>query len=300
MDSSKERQNVLNHHRVTREGQETAALYALGALSQLEACAFDVHLREGCPVCDAELKEFEQVAGVLGSAAPPVAPPAYLRDLLTARIEWEAAEAPSDSATVIPFPDQAAGTTVRSARAPSSSSGWLPWVIAAGLLIAFAYTFAAFRAERRTLQAATARAKNASEPEEVARLKEELSKERATATEFAQINSVLNAPQWRIIHLAGRGPEPGASAKVYWDVQGRRWVMSADLPPPPEGKVYQLWFVTPAAKISAGLINRRDDGHAFTVVQVPLNINQVSAAAISLEPEGGSPQPTMVYLIGNA
>ena len=77
--------------------------------------------------------------------------------------------------------------------------------------------------------------------------------------------------------------------------------MSADLPPPPEGKVYQLWFVTPEAKISAGLINLHDDGHGFTVVQVPPNINEVTAAAITLEPEGGSPQPTTpIYLFGNA
>jgi Anti-sigma-K factor rskA len=292
----------LNHHSVTREGQETAALYALGALSQLEASAFDIHLREGCPACDAELREFEQVVAGLGSVAAPVAPPAYLRDLLTARIEREAAEAPSDSAIVIPFPEQAGGTELRPAQARSSGSGWLPWAIAAALLIGFAYTFVAWRTERRTLQAATARDKNAaSEPEEVARLKEELSKERASATELAQINSVLSAPQWRIIPLAGRGPEPGASAKVYWDVQGKRWVVSADLPPPPEGKVYQLWFVTPEAKISAGLINLHDDGHGFIVVQVPPNINEVTAAAITLEPEGGSPQPTTpIYLFGNA
>ena len=115
------------------------------------------------------------MVGVLGSVAAPVAPPAYLRDLLTARIERETGEAPSDSATVIPFPEQAGGTELRPAPARSSGSGWFPWAIAAALLIAFAYTFAAWRTERRTLQAATERDKNASpEPEENARLKEEL------------------------------------------------------------------------------------------------------------------------------
>jgi anti-sigma-K factor RskA len=292
----------LNHHRVTREGQETAALYALGALSQIQACTFDVHLREGCPACDTELKEFDEVVGVMGSVAAPVAPPAYLRDLLTARIEREAADPPADSAAVIPFPEQAGGTELRSAPARSSGSGWLPWAIAAALLIALAYTFTAWRTERRTLQAATERDKNvSSEPEEIARLKEELNKESAKSTELAQINSVLSAPEWRVIPLAGQEPAPGASAKIYWDVPGKRWVVSAELPPPPEGKVYQLWFVTPEAKISAGLINPRDDGHGFTIVQVPLDITQIAAAAITLEPEGGSPQPTTpIYLIGSA
>lgn len=292
----------MNHHRVTREGQETAALYALGALSQLEACAFDLHLREGCPACDTELKQFHQVVGVLGSVAAPVAPPAYLRDLLTARIEREAAEAPSSTATVIPFPEPAGGAELRSAPARSSGSGWLPWAIAAALLIAFAYTLTAWRTERRTLQAAIGRDKNgSSELEENARLKEQLSKESATSTELAQINSVLSSPQWRIIPLEAQQPAPASSARIYWDLQGKRWVVTADLPPPPEGKVYQLWFVTPDAKISAGLINVHSDGHGFTVVQLPANIDQLAAAAITLEPEGGSQQPTMpIYAIGKA
>jgi anti-sigma-K factor RskA len=292
----------LNHPRVTREGQETAALYALGALSQLEACAFDVHLREGCSSCDTELKEFDQVVGALGSVAAPVAPPAYLRDLLTARIEREVAEASSVSATVIPFPEPTSSIEITPAPAKSSGTGWLPWAIAAALLIAFAYTLTAWRTERRTLQAVIERDKNgSSERDENARLKVELTNERAASTELAQINSVFNAPQWRIIPLAGQAPAPGASAKIYWDVQGKRWVVSADLPPAPDGKVYQLWFVTPDAKISAGLITPHKDGHGFAVVQLPANIVQVAAAAITLEPEGGSAQPTMpIYLLGTA
>jgi hypothetical protein len=290
----------LNHESVTNEGQETAALFALSALSQLEASAFDIHLREGCTTCDNELKQFEQVVGILGSVAPPVAPPAYLRDLLIARIDREGAEAQSKS-TAIPLPEQADAIRFKRVPARSFGVGWLSWAIAAALLVAFAYTFTALQSERRTLQAANERDRNAStEREEAARLKEELSKEKARATELTQINSVLSAAQWRVIPLSGQGPVPGASAKVYWDIQGKRWVVSADLPPPPEGKVYQLWFVTPDAKVSAGVLNLQNDGHGFAVVQIPPDITQIAAAAISIEPDGGSAQPTQVYLIGNA
>ena len=79
----------------TPEGQEIAALYALGALSHHEARVFDVHLRDGCPACYAELEQFDQVVGVIGAAAVPVGPPAYLRDLLAFRIEREASQAQS-------------------------------------------------------------------------------------------------------------------------------------------------------------------------------------------------------------
>ncbi|HEY7546108.1 MAG TPA: anti-sigma factor, partial [Blastocatellia bacterium] len=65
-------------------------------------------------------------------------------------------------------------------------------------------------------------------------------------------------------------------------------------------KVYQLWFVTPEAKISAGLIKTDNEGRGAIQVEVPRNINRLAAAAITLEPEGGSQQPTMpIYALGS-
>lgn len=285
----------MNHNRVTREGQETAALYALGALSQHEARAFDTHLHEGCPACYAELKQFDQVVGVLSTAVAPVAPPGYLRELLAVRIGREVSEAPAASGSVIPFPEKQSAIHRTPPPARSRFSGaLLPWAAAAALLIALVYTFTSWQTDRRSQQAAI-------EPnsQENAELREQLGKERARSAELTEINSVLSSPQWRIIPLAGQAPAPNSSAKVYWDVQGNRWVVTADLPPAPEGKVYQLWFVTPAAKISAGLITPDKTGHGFTVLRFPSNLVQLAAAAITLEPEGGSQQPTMpIYTLG--
>ncbi len=56
-------------------GPERAALYALGALSQHEARAFEEHLSEGCPSCAADLRDFERVVEGLAFGAPPAAPP---------------------------------------------------------------------------------------------------------------------------------------------------------------------------------------------------------------------------------
>ena len=292
----------MNHDRVTREGQETAALYALGALSQHEAHAFDVHLRDGCPACYAELEQFDQVVGALGTAAVPVGPPAYLRDLLTLRIEREASEAPPASPSVLPFPEKAGAIHRKPVlKALPFTSVLLPWAAAAALLIAFAYTFTTWRTERQSLRAALDQEKTQSSEalNENTILKQQLAKEGAVSAELAQINSVITSPQWRIIHLAGQGLAPDSSAVIYWDVKGNRWVVTADLPPAPEGKVYQVWFVTPTAKISAGLISPNKTGHGFTVVQFPSNVAPLAAAAITLEPEGGSQQPTMpIYALG--
>jgi len=76
----------MKHTAVGDEIGERASLYALGALSQLEARAFEEHLAEGCEACEDELRSFEEVTGVLALAAPAVAPPAGAREKLAERL----------------------------------------------------------------------------------------------------------------------------------------------------------------------------------------------------------------------
>ena len=130
-------------------------------------------------------------------------------------------------------------------------------------------------------------------------MREQLAGENARARELEQINSVLASPQRSVIAMAGLEVAPNASGNIYWDHQRNRWVVTANLPPAPAGKVYQLWMVTPEAKISAGMIEPDAHGHGFVVVDVPPTLSQVQAAAITLEPQGGSPQPTLpIYVMG--
>jgi anti-sigma-K factor RskA len=293
----------LKHECITKEGQELAALYALGALSQHEARAFDVHLREGCPACDFELKQFDEVAALLGVAVEPVAPSAYVRDLLAMRIQREEPEALAPTASVIPFPEQPIISQTPAKASSSVARSWLPWAVAAAFLLAFVFSFAAWRTSRSALQAEVDQIRDSSSAvlTENAELKEQLRKESAASGELAQINSVLSAPSARVLQLEGQDSAPGSSATIYWDVQGNRWVVTADLPPAPEGKVYQLWFVTAQAKISAGLIRPDRDGHGFIALLFPPDIGPLAAAAITLEPDGGSEQPTSaIYVMGNA
>ncbi len=293
----------MKHECITKEGQELAALYALGALSQFEARAFDAHLREGCPACDFELKQFDEVVGLLGAAVEPVAPSGYVRDLLAMRIQREGSEQLAPTASVIPFPEQ---PVISQAPATASSPvvrSWLPWAVAAAFLLAFVFSFTAWRTSHNAMQAQLDQNRDSTSVvlDENADLKEQLRKESAASAELAQINSVLSAPSARVLQLEGQEPAPGSSATIYWDVQGNRWVVTADLPPAPEGRVYQLWFVTPEAKISAGLIQPDPAGHGFIALQFPSDIGPLAAAAITLEPEGGSEQPTMpIYVVGNA
>jgi hypothetical protein len=287
----------LKHDRLTEEITETAALFSLGALCQHEARAFAEHLAEGCEVCELELKSFDVVAASIGTS-DLAAPPTYIRDLLTARIQREPQGSMKPAAPgAIPF-----NKTIKEAparEAPGTSrlvSTALPWAIAASFLIAFVVTYRFWSGDR---DAILIEAKN--QIDAALRDRDKWKEEAGQAKELAAINEVLSTPGSRTIALAGQQPAPTASGKIYWDVNSNRWVVSATLPPAPPGKVYQLWFVTAEAKISAGLIKPNAEGHGFLVVPFPSNITKLSAAAITLEPEGGSTQPTLpLYALGTA
>jgi anti-sigma factor ChrR (cupin superfamily) len=76
----------MKHTAVGDETGERASLYALGALSQHEARAFEEHLAEGCEACEDELRSFEEVTSALAFAAPASAPPAGAREKLAERL----------------------------------------------------------------------------------------------------------------------------------------------------------------------------------------------------------------------
>jgi anti-sigma factor ChrR (cupin superfamily) len=72
-------------HNISQDAmRERAALYALGALTQHEARAFEEHIAEGCDFCHSELDAFEQVAVAIALDADEQEPSPGVRDRLIA------------------------------------------------------------------------------------------------------------------------------------------------------------------------------------------------------------------------
>ncbi len=69
----------------------------------------------------------------------------------------------------------------------------------------------------------------------------------------------------------------------------RAVVVAQDLPAVEDDQTYQLWLVGDAGVQSAGLLGERDGGVSRRLVS---EVGRASAVAISVEPEGGSEQPT--------
>lgn len=270
----------MKHLEVSEEIREKAALYALGALSQHEARAFEVHLLEGCGVCHTELSDFQDVVSALNAGYQEETPPAYLRDLLAARISRE----PQTSRQISERPAAVREETARVPPAASGRKGIVPWAIAAVFAIAALALFASWRQIKQEADSA----------------RQQLATARGEADELrAQVSQPRLNP--KVIQLAGGQPAPGSSGQIYWDKENNNWVVAVNLPPLPEGKVYQLWFVKSDGPVSAGLIKPNDRGYGFSVINVPPDLGSLETAAITLEPEGGSALPTSpIYAQGKA
>ncbi len=75
-------------------------------------------------------------------------------------------------------------------------------------------------------------------------------------------------------------------------VHGRIYLAMHDMPQPPRGKVYQAWTLPKGAKTMRPSLTFVPDAHGTALVALPVNAALTSAVAVSVEPAGGSKQPT--------
>ncbi|MGH9335392.1 MAG: anti-sigma factor, partial [Vicinamibacteria bacterium] len=108
-------------------------------------------------------------------------------------------------------------------------------------------------------------------------------------------------PQTRAVSLAGQGEAEGAAAKAFLDPANRRLFLYVyNLPPPPAGRTYQLWLIVGGSPVSMGTFGVEPDGSGrLDTATVPAFEGEVTVA-VSVEPEGGVPQPTgPIVLVGS-
>ncbi len=287
------------------EVKELAPLYAIGALDEETALAVEVSLQDATPDEQRVIAQWRDIAALLPQALPIQSPPANLRERLLSRIASEDQTTPIEIAigehaiangdgflnipienikenaveeyTIVEGKDGAPAQSAQNVlpfvaprRIEPKTQRWL--LLAASALLAFtsAYLFG----------------QNAKLARERANLAIERDEWKQKADNFV-------APTTKVIAMAS-DEVPEANAKVVWDTKAQKWVIYIfNLPAPPSDKDYQLWYVTSNAKISAKVFST--DAHGQTVLKLtlpPEALSGLAATAVTLEPKGGSPQPT--------
>ncbi|MGA7203177.1 MAG: anti-sigma factor, partial [Specibacter sp.] len=76
-------------------------------------------------------------------------------------------------------------------------------------------------------------------------------------------------------------------------------VMVKDMPAPPPGKTYELWFISPTGAVRAGLMpGTQGNTAAMQVLDGPMG--GATHVGITVEPDGGSPKPTTTPILVQA
>lgn len=278
-----------------------AALYALGSLTQHEARSFEIHVREGCAVCEEELHRFQNTTAGIGLAVDEVDTPEYIRDLLVARIEREPQTAgdittdgagAAEASTAAALPSSYKPALFQAEGKKSSVFAWV--FIAFFALLAILATLAWRSAEQRSgrLRAAATEARADAD-----NLRTLLDIQKGKPADLDQFLSVAGLPGARAVRMVGQSAAPSSSGAVLWDSQQNQCLFFGLLPPTPPGKAYQLWINTPTVKASAGMIKTPPTGRTFAVLPVPKDVMNATAFIITLEPEGGSQAPTPPYYV---
>jgi hypothetical protein len=271
------------------EIKELGPLYALGAVDEDTASGIEDFLREATPEQQHEISELREVAALLPLALPLPTVPEIIRDRLFVRIAAEAQSAPVDSDEVQselqtdnpaePYEESAKVLAFTHApRREVSATRWL--LLAATILLTFTSGYLLWRNYQL-------RNENSQLAGEIQRKDDELRE--------------IVSPATKIVAMAAGKETPQASAKVVWDTDRQTWVIYIfNLPPPPTDKQYQLWYVKGDAKISAAVFDTEPTGETVLRLDLPPDVvNGLAATAVTLEPKGGSPQPTSdLYLVG--
>jgi anti-sigma-K factor RskA len=262
--------------------RDAAGLYALGALAGAEREAFEAHLAT-CEECAAEVRSLGAVVQALPYAAPQVDPPAALR----ARVLAAAG-------------DPKAASRAKAAAMPPRSREWFedPGWLAAAALVAVTVGLGAYTANVRQ-RVGGLETQLGEALRRLDRSEQQLA-EAVRAAERAQTRlAVLTAPDLKQVSLAGQPPAPRAAGRALWSRANGLLFAANDLPPLPAGRIYQVWFLTPGAPVSAGLVRPDQSGRVTAAFDTPAGTPDPTGLAVSIEPEAGVPAPTgAIYLAG--
>ena len=247
--------------------RDLAPGYALGALTPEETRAFEAALATS-PELQREVAEYRELNALLAEqeSRPPAA---ELKARLRERI---GSQAPGASALPTPLP-------VRRSFGPVAAG----MALAAMLLLSVGLWL-----KVRVLSDSVG-------------IRDSLlvESERKLAEREATLNSILE-PGVQLTTLTATGAQP--VVQIFYDRIKRQILVHASrLAPVPAGRVYQLWLMPKKGNpIPSQTFNTEADGSwLIGSVSVPAG-EEIAGFALTVEPEGGSPQPTTTPILYGA
>lgn len=230
--------------------------YAVDALPDDERERFEQHLAE-CEACQVEVRELQATAAQLGTV-DATGPPASLKHNVIDEIRRTRQE-PAHFTPTSSYGSTQSPSSVR--LQPRWYQRMLVPAAAATVLVVLGLTAV------------------------IANLNTRLAELETLA---APVTDVLTAAD--VITLVQQGPDGARMRLVASPTRGEGVFLVGGMEPAPPDRIYQLWLLRGEQATPAGLFDVDERGRGARVMTG--DMSDVTAVALTVEPEGGSPQPT--------
>jgi anti-sigma-K factor RskA len=267
-------------------------LYATGALTAAEKAEVELQARQNPEI----QKELNIILDTLDKYAQlhAVTPPAHLRNKVLTAVAQTSFNSEENILPPNGSFNKTENTEVISInrndkKTKTSEFNWLVAAAIALLVLSNAlsiYFYRNWKASEQNLELALASQQQYAQ--NLQQVNQQLDQNRRTLallTDNTTLRVVLN----------GVAKTPEAEVVVYWN-QPKQIVLinAAKLPTPPAGKQYQLWAIANGKPIDAGLVGAQ--GLKESLHQMK-KVTTAQAFAITLEPQGGSVNPTLEAMV---
>ena len=245
-----------------QELSELYELYALGVVTGEEKMEIESHLTSNCPDCLAGVKQASAFNAIFTMLPEVVEPPKRLRSRVIAGVGG-------------PEP---------------ANQRWLGILSLATGCLLIALGIAAMQERRRSEELADARRQSQQNAAELHRSTADLARLQA-AFQF------LNQPETEQV-VFGKGKPLPPRGRVFVNPQQGVLLLASNLPPAPDGKIYEMWLIPATGPPKpAGLFQSDPQNTAIYVLSGPFDRAHTKAVAVTLEPASGSAAPTTTPII---
>jgi anti-sigma-K factor RskA len=254
------------------EQLELSIPYVFGRLNPGNRKQFEAHLATGCEQCTGELSGLYGAIALLPLLLRQEAPPPGVRQRLLSRISSKKPDQKRNERPV----------TQREQIVPPAAQPQRSWYLYATIVLGILLNIALAIWVNQLV------ATVASRSVQIADLTSELHKKQ-------DVLDFLKAQRIEIIPLAGVDPASVAYGKLLWDPAKKNvLVQTTALPAQSEGRQYQLWAVKEKNYLSVGVFDVSSEKENVVRVMVLSvgDIRSIESFAVTLEPKGGSVQPT--------
>ncbi len=241
--------------------RENIPSYILGVLDAGEEATLRQHVAN-CPACAEEIAVYAEIPNVLNVAVPAATLPVGFSTRLLER-----------AVPIRALPSPAAPVRSRARSLPAR----LPWAVAAACVV-LALALGGWNWQLNT---------------KLNRQELELAQRRSTV---AGVVDLLGRPGV-IVRDAGVS-EDGTRTRLYLSREGDLAMVVFDgMPPPPQGRVYQLWLGDSGETESVATFTPNASGHWFRLLSPTGGVRGYQNVGVSVEPPGGSTKPTTRWAI---